>query len=91
MTVAQLKEKLENVPDDMRVLIPGNALEGFTGEFLSPCIQETDAIELGLEDLDEDEIKERKLLNKPPKTETSFVLVPCGFFQEHEGPHPTMN
>lgn len=91
MTVAELKQKIQDLPDDMRVLIPGNAMEGFTGEFFSPCIQETDAHEMGLEDLDEDEIKERKLLGNPPKTEKSFILVPCGFFQEHEGPHPTMN
>lgn len=91
MTVKELKQILNEVPDDMQVLVPLNAAEGFTGEFFSPCIEESGEIGMGTEDLSEEEIKERELLNKPPAIEKSFTLVPCGFYEEHEGPHPTLN
>lgn len=91
MTVKDLKEMLRDAPDEMQVLIPLNAGEGFTGEFFSPCVEESGEIDMGTEDLAEEEIKERELLNKPPVTERSFALVPCGFYTEHDGPHPTLN
>lgn len=93
MTVKDLKEKLQNLPDEMEVMIPLNAGDGFDGMFFSPCVEESGEGEMGLEDLDEEDIKERELLNKPPKTETSFLLVPCGFFSEepHEGPPAELN
>jgi hypothetical protein len=91
MTAKDLKTLLADVPDDMQVLIPLNAGEGFTGEFFSPCNEDSGIGGLGTEDLSEEEIKEYQLLNKPIPQKDSFVLVPCGFFQEHEGPHPAMN
>lgn len=91
MNVRDLKEMLASLPDEMTVLVPLNAGDGFDGNFFSPCLEESGDAELGLEDLDEEEIAERKLLNKPPDTERSFMLVPCGFFQEHEGPLPELN
>lgn len=90
MTVKQLRELLEGHPDEMQVLIPGNAIEGFTGEFFSPCTEDSGEIEMGLEDLTDEEIEERKLLNQEIKTDKSFVLVPCGFYTEHEV-HPQLN
>lgn len=91
MTVLELKEMLADLPDEMQVLVPLNAGDGFDGAFFSPCLEESGEGEMGLEDLDEEEIAERKLLNEPPETEKSFLLVPCGFFQEHEGPLPELN
>jgi hypothetical protein len=92
MTVKELKQKLESVDDSVRVIVPLNAGEGFDGMFFSPCIEESGEAELGLEDLDEEEIAERKLLNKPIHKEKSFALVPCGFFQEsHDEVSPELN
>lgn len=91
MQVKDLKQLLENIPDDMQVLIPMNAGEGFDGFFLSPCIEESGEAGLGTEDIDEDELKEMELLNKPIPEEKSFVLVPCGFFQEKHGVEPELN
>lgn len=91
MTVRDLKSMLRGMPNDMQILVPLNAGDGFDGLFFSPCIEESGDTEFGTEDLDEEEIAERILLNNPPETEKSFVLVPCGFFQEHEGPIPELN
>jgi hypothetical protein len=84
MTVKELKKLLRKMPDDMKVLIPLDASEGFTGMFFTPCKRESGEIEVGFEDLSEEEIIERELLNNPPETEKSFMLVPCGFFEEQE-------
>lgn len=91
MTVKDLKQLLCGLPNDMQVVIPLNAGEGFDGMFFSPCNEESGEMELGTEDLSEEEIAERMLLNNPPKTEKSLALVPCGFFQEHEGVPPQLN
>lgn len=91
MTVGDLRKLTNGLPDEMDVLIPMNAGEGFDGCWLRPCLEESGVSELGFEDIDEEEAKERELLNNPPKTEKTFCLVPCGFFQEHEGPAPQMN
>ncbi len=91
MTVADLKEMLNELPDDMDVLIPMNAGEGFTGAWFTPCIEESGGVELGIEDLTDEEIKERKLLNKPIEVDNALCLVPCGFFEPHEGVAPELN
>jgi hypothetical protein len=87
MTVGKLKQILAGISDDTKVLIPSNPMEGFDGLFLSPCEEDSDLIELGLEDLDGEEIAERELLNNSAPTEKSFVLVPCGFFGERDHSH----
>ena len=84
MTIKHLREMISDLPEDMEVLVPLNAGDGFDGMFFTPCLEESGDAELGLENLDEEEIKERELLNRPPETEKSFMLVPCGFFHEHE-------
>lgn len=91
MNVKDLKEMLATLPDEMQVLIPLNAGAGFTGEFFSPCLEESGDADLGTEDISEEDAKEYDLLNKPLPSEKSFILVPCGFFQEHEGPLPELN
>jgi hypothetical protein len=91
MTVKDLREMLADVPDETQVVVPLNAGVGFDGMFFSPCLEESGECELGTEDLDEEEIKEYELLDKPLPQEKSFTLVPCGFFQEHEGPPVEMN
>lgn len=91
MTVKELKSLLEKAPDDMQVLIPMNAGEGFDGYFFSPCVEESGEAGLGTEDIDEEEIKEMELLNKPLPQEKSFVLVPCGFYEEKHGVEPELN
>lgn len=85
MTVKDLKDKLSGMPDNMQILVPVNPMDGFDGQFFSPCVEETGEISMGMEDIDEDEMKERQLLNKPVSEEKSFVLVPCGFYdKEHD-------
>lgn len=68
MNVKELKELLADVDDDMEVLIP-MTME-FDGYFKSPCVHDSGENSMGAvkEDGDEEEI-------------TSFILVPCGFFE----------
>lgn len=69
--------------DETSVFLPMDMSE-FTGAWVPPCIEESGWSEMGLEELDDEEIEERKLLNKPIRTSNDFILVPCGFF-DHEG------
>ncbi len=88
MTVADLKDLIADLPDDMPVLIPLNPTEGFDGELFSPCLVESG---IGtLEGLSPEDEQEALLLNKPT-TQEAFVLVPCGYFEEHEEIDPTLN
>lgn len=87
MTVKDLRELLNDAPDEMQVLIPVNPV--FDGMFISPCIEESGVSDLGLYE-DENDEKQAELLNKPV-TEKSFVLVGCGFFEEHQGPPVELN
>ena len=91
MTIKDLKEIIADLPDDMDVLVPMNPMDGFDGSFFSPCIEETQVITFGLEDIDEDEEKEMKLLGKQIPEEESFVLVPCGFFEKEHDPTVELN
>lgn len=86
MKVKDLRKLLEGVDDEMKVLIPLDMKE-FTGEFVHPCIAESGVAGLGTEDLNEEDIAEYKLLNKEIPSEESFVLVPCGFFEEKDHAH----
>ena len=83
MNAGKLKELLKDVPDDMQVLIPLS--NEFTGEFYSPCSEDSGSLEMGLIPDEEDE-KEAELLGKKI-TDKSFVLVPCGFFEEKDHNH----
>ena len=88
MKVGALKKMLSDIPDDMMVLIPGEPNEGFTGLFFSPCEHDSGVIELGGDEnttLQEVEAFERDQLDLP--TEKSFLLVPCGYFNEHDDTH----
>lgn len=87
MNVGDLKKLIKDLPDDIQVLAPLRAADGFTGEFFSPCIKESCAAELGTE---EDDETNDDIIN-PPKTEKSLVLVPCHFFDERTGPPPELN
>lgn len=88
MNVGDLEKLLVSIEDkNMKVLI---SLTGeFDGAFISPCIKESGVCGLGLY-FDEEEANEAELLNKPI-TEDSFVLVRCGFFEEHDGLNPELN
>lgn len=77
--------------DEMLVVVPVEPMEGFTGAFFSPCIEESGKIEMGAEYLSEEDIAEHELLNKPVSTEPSFALVPCGFYEERHGVVPEFN
>lgn len=84
MKVKDLKKILSEIPkgmtftewNEMDVLIPMNG--EFDGMFVSPCVEETGLGELGIEE-DSDE------------TMKSFVIVPCGFFEEAYGVPPELN
>lgn len=91
MTVKELKQMLEGLDENLEVVIPLEPMEGFTGAFFSPCNAESGMIELGTEDLSEEDLAEYELLNKPIPQEPSFVLVPCGFFEEKHGVSPELN
>ena len=76
MTVKDLKQMLNDVNENMQVLIPVSG--EFDGFFVSPCESESGAVDMSLDE---------NLLVK----ETSFVLVPCGFFEEHDSIDPILN
>lgn len=86
MQVKDLKKLLEEAEDNAIVIIPLNPSEGFDGAFFSPCVEESGYAEFGEEYIDEEDLAEMKLLDKEEKKEKSFVLVPCGFFdnEAHE-------
>jgi hypothetical protein len=75
MTVGELKILLADVDDDIEVLIPHNAEEGFNGFFFSPCSEDS-----GLGDAITDDPDDYDPLINPAPTEQSFFLVPCNFF-----------
>lgn len=88
MTIKKLKELIADLPDDMKVLVPAQPTEGFTGHFFSPCEQDSGVIEMGGEaelTNEEAEAWENKALEIP--MEKSFVLVPCGFYEEKDHKH----
>ena len=86
MTVKQLREKLEGVDGDMKVLIPFS--QEFDGAFYSPCSVGSGVSAMGTDpNLTEEDIKEMELLNKPIPEEDSFLLIPCGFDEEKEHAH----
>lgn len=87
MNVAKLKELLKDAPDEMKVLIPANPNEGFDGVFLSPCEKDSGELEMGTEDLTAEDEEEMTLLGKEIPSEKSFVLVPCGFYEDHDNSH----
>ena len=68
MNVGELKKILEGMDDDVRILIPLDVSSGFTGEFFSPCGEESGEITMGMMPDMSDE-------------EDCFLLVPHGFFQ----------
>lgn len=77
MTVKELKKLLKKAPDDMQVLIPING--EFDGMFFSPCMGESGVSELGIDD-------------EGDETESTFLLVPHGFFEiDHDAPDPQLN
>jgi hypothetical protein len=86
MTVKQLRKKLEGIDDNMKVLIP--LTQEFDGAFYSPCSVDSGVSAMGTgEYLSEEEAKEMELLNKPIPEEDSFLLIPCGFFEEKDHSH----
>ena len=71
MTVKELKNLLEDAPDEMMVIIPAG--EDFDGFFYSPCLEESGIAEMGVNE-------------NLKTTENAFALVRCGFLEgDHEG------
>lgn len=91
MTIKDLKEKIAELPDDMLVMIPVNPSDAFDGLLFTPCIEESEVIEMGLDDIPEEDIAEMELLNKPIPEESSFMLVPCGYFDRVHDPAVELN
>lgn len=92
MTVGELKILLEGVDDNTEILIPLNAGDGFDGMFFSPCIEDSGASDVGIDDLDEEDEAEMKLLGIVDTSQPTFLLVPRGFFEEIEDEiDPQMN
>ena len=85
MTVGELREKLEGVDVNMRVLIP--MTHEFDGVFYSPCSEDSGVSAIGIGDSNEEDIKEMELLNKPIPEEDTFLLIPCGFGDEKDHRH----
>lgn len=76
MTVGELKEMLEDVPDELDVLIP--MTDKFDGYWKPPCPEETGVSELGLTE-------------DGSETQSAFVIVGHGFFDEEYGVPPELN
>lgn len=82
MTAKDLRAMLEGVPDDTPVYIPLH--EEFDGMWVHPCMEDSGLVKLGTEESDEEDEKERQLLNKPESDESAFVFVRCGFIHAHD-------
>jgi len=76
----RLLHKPENISmedwNETDVLIPMNG--DFDGAFTSPCVKESGEADLGIDE-------------NSDETKMSFILVPCGFFEPHEGVPPELN
>lgn len=77
MKVKDLKKLLKDASDEMDVLIPLDPTQ-FDGMFLRPCVEASGVSGLGVEEHSDETID-------------SFILVPCGFFEEKEGVPPELN
>lgn len=87
MTVKKLKEIIQDLPDEMLVVIPANPTTGFDGCFLSPCEKDSEALEMGGDENMSDEDFETAQNLGTLKMDKYFVLVPCGYFAEHDQAH----
>lgn len=86
MTVKKLKEKLEGIDENMKVLIPFSP--EFDGAFYTPCSVDSGISAMGTDPhVEEEDIDEMKILNKPIPEEEIFLLVPCGFYEEKSHTH----
>jgi len=88
MTIKKLKELIADLPDDMRVLVPAEPKEGFTGVWFSPCEEDSSVITMhGDENTTEDEVEafENKAIDL--ESEDAFALIPCGFLEDHDNNH----
>jgi hypothetical protein len=90
MTVGKLKELLDGMPDDMKVLIPANPMGEFDGILFSPCEEDSGVSEVGGDgSLDEEELERQDNLGILP-VEKVFLLLPCGYGEEKNHTH-TLN
>ena len=85
MTVYELRELLKGVDDAAKVLIP--VTHEFDGRFYSPCSKDSGATTMGTQDLNEEDVKEMELLNKPTGEENVLLLIPCGFYEDKDHTH----
>lgn len=91
MTIADLKEKIKDLPDDMNVLVPMNPSEKFDGMFFSPCVGASGVIDMAPPGMTMEEAERLENLKQPLPTVPEFMLVPCGYMdraceEEKEGP-----
>ena len=90
MTVGKLKELLNGMPDDMKVLIPANPMGEFDGILFSPCEEDSGESEVGGDEtMSEEEFECQENLGTL-QTEKVFLLVPCGYGEEKDHTH-TLN
>lgn len=87
MNIKKLKELIADLPDDMKVLVPAEPTEGFTGAFFSPCEQESGVIEMGGDETMSEADVERAENLGTLEMQKEFVLVPCGFYDEKTHDH----
>lgn len=87
MNIKKLKELIAELPDEMKVLIPAQPSEGFTGVFFSPCEQDSGELEMGGDETMSEEDVEKAINLGSLETDKSFVLVPCGFYDEKDHAH----
>lgn len=85
MNVGQLRSLLEGLSDDIQVLIPMSS--EFDGMFYTPCMADSGVSKMMLDDVSEEDIRERELLGQPIGDEDTFCLVPCGYYEEHDDRH----
>jgi hypothetical protein len=74
MTVGEFRELSKDVADDVTLLIPLYAGNGFDGMFYTPCTEESGMADVDAHYMDDDETM----------GEEQFLLLPCGFFEINE-------
>jgi hypothetical protein len=104
MKVIDLRKLLENVPDDMKVVIPVNTSE-FDGYLYSPCSEDSGVNTFGgpkeipregitIEKNQAGEFVPNFDFDEENEVQHQlFALVPCGFFSDHteDQPNPEDN
>jgi hypothetical protein len=86
MKIKDLKKLIADLPDDMKVFLPGNMKE-FDGMLVEPCSYESGVSEIASTELTNEEIENCERMGLAPKEESIFLLCPHGYSDDKDHSH----